>query len=189
MEKVCLIKICNHYSIKWWPNSYEISRHRDEKPFDEYTGSLGELSTFAGFTLNFFSEWNVFRKEKEEFYLGETTMSSFAEMPDLLITSQHDQQSQPWLDVSHCLWPTDSAEVQPNPNSSPCLSVLPLPNLLLCLCAHRDASRVKHLEEKLSAARRLLAQQKAQELSIQKEHRKADTHKKMTEFWAQTLGG
>ncbi|XP_071331565.1 zinc finger CCCH-type with G patch domain-containing protein [Trachinotus anak] len=46
----------------------------------------------------------------------------------------------------------------------------------------RAASTVKHLEEKLSAARRLLAQQKAQELSIQREHRKADTHKKMTEF-------
>ncbi|XP_068589839.1 zinc finger CCCH-type with G patch domain-containing protein [Cebidichthys violaceus] len=46
----------------------------------------------------------------------------------------------------------------------------------------RDASRVKQLEEKLSAARRLLAQQKTQELSIQGEHRKADTHKKMTEF-------
>ncbi|XP_059188287.1 zinc finger CCCH-type with G patch domain-containing protein [Centropristis striata] len=46
----------------------------------------------------------------------------------------------------------------------------------------RDASIVKQLEEKLSAARRLLGQQKAQELSIQREHRKADTHKKMTEF-------
>ncbi|KAI3357166.1 hypothetical protein L3Q82_015624 [Scortum barcoo] len=46
----------------------------------------------------------------------------------------------------------------------------------------RDASRVKQLEEKLSAAHRLLAQQKAQELSIQREHKKADTHKKMTEF-------
>ncbi|KAM4738373.1 zinc finger CCCH-type with G patch domain-containing protein [Anableps anableps] len=46
----------------------------------------------------------------------------------------------------------------------------------------RDSSRVKQLEEKLSAARRLLAQQKAHELSIQKEHKKADTHKKMTEF-------
>ncbi|XP_037627886.1 zinc finger CCCH-type with G patch domain-containing protein [Sebastes umbrosus] len=46
----------------------------------------------------------------------------------------------------------------------------------------RDAAIVKQLEEKLSAARRLLAQQKAQELSIQREHRKADTHKKMTEF-------
>ncbi|XP_029291969.1 zinc finger CCCH-type with G patch domain-containing protein [Cottoperca gobio] len=46
----------------------------------------------------------------------------------------------------------------------------------------RDASRVKQLEEKLSAARRLLAQLKAQELSVQGEHRKADTHKKMTEF-------
>ncbi|KAK2851068.1 hypothetical protein Q5P01_007344 [Channa striata] len=46
----------------------------------------------------------------------------------------------------------------------------------------RDASNVKHLEEKLSAAQQLLAQQKAQELSIQREHKKADTHKKMTEF-------
>ncbi|KAM9341816.1 zinc finger CCCH-type with G patch domain-containing protein [Pholidichthys leucotaenia] len=46
----------------------------------------------------------------------------------------------------------------------------------------RDQSVVKHLEEKLSAARRLLAQQKAHELSVQKEHKKADTHKKMTEF-------
>jgi len=46
----------------------------------------------------------------------------------------------------------------------------------------RDASRVKQLEEKLSEARRLLAQQKAQELSVQGEHRKSDTHKKMTEF-------
>lgn len=54
---------------------------------------------------------------------------------------------------------------------------------LPCLfCVHRDASRVKQLEEKLSAARRLLAQQKAQELSIQRAHKKADTHKKMTEF-------
>ncbi|XP_068453310.1 zinc finger CCCH-type with G patch domain-containing protein [Clinocottus analis] len=46
----------------------------------------------------------------------------------------------------------------------------------------RDSSRVKQLEEKLSAARRLLAQQKATELSVQRENRKADTHKKMTEF-------
>ncbi|XP_029911096.1 zinc finger CCCH-type with G patch domain-containing protein [Myripristis murdjan] len=46
----------------------------------------------------------------------------------------------------------------------------------------RDAALVKQLEERLSAARRLLAQQKAQELSIQREHKKADTHKKMTEF-------
>ncbi|CAJ1055308.1 zinc finger CCCH-type with G patch domain-containing protein [Xyrichtys novacula] len=46
----------------------------------------------------------------------------------------------------------------------------------------RDTSVAKQLEERLSAARRLLAQQKAQELSIQREHKKADTHKKMTEF-------
>lgn len=41
---------------------------------------------------------------------------------------------------------------------------------------------MKQLEEKLSAARSLLVQQKAQELSVQREQRKADTHKKMTEF-------
>nr|XP_020468217.1 zinc finger CCCH-type with G patch domain-containing protein [Monopterus albus]XP_020468218.1 zinc finger CCCH-type with G patch domain-containing protein [Monopterus albus] len=46
----------------------------------------------------------------------------------------------------------------------------------------RDAAIVKRLEEKLSAARQLLAEQKAQELSIQKAHKKVDTHKKMTEF-------
>ncbi|XP_074536706.1 zinc finger CCCH-type with G patch domain-containing protein [Halichoeres trimaculatus] len=46
----------------------------------------------------------------------------------------------------------------------------------------KDTSTAKQLEERLSAARRLLAQQKAQELSIQRESRKADTHKKMTEF-------
>ncbi|XP_061128138.1 zinc finger CCCH-type with G patch domain-containing protein [Syngnathus typhle] len=53
---------------------------------------------------------------------------------------------------------------------------------LLSRQTSRDASRVKQLEQKLSAARRLLAQQKAQELSIQREQNKADTHKKMTEF-------
>jgi len=59
----------------------------------------------------------------------------------------------------------------------------PSPYVLICyLCVQRDATRVKQLEEKLSAARRLLTQQKAQELSIQRENRKADTHKKMTEF-------
>lgn len=46
--------------------------------------------------------------------------------------------------------------------------------------AGREAAVVIHLEEKLSAARTLLEQQKTQELSVQMEHRKADTHKKMT---------
>ncbi|KAM3872195.1 zinc finger CCCH-type with G patch domain-containing protein [Diretmus argenteus] len=46
--------------------------------------------------------------------------------------------------------------------------------------AGRDAAMVKQLEERLSAARGLLAQQKDQELSIQSQHKKADTHKKMT---------
>lgn len=52
----------------------------------------------------------------------------------------------------------------------------------MCLCVQRDTSRAKQLEEKLSAAHRLLARQKAQEMSLQREHKKADTHKKMTEF-------
>ncbi|XP_023691073.1 zinc finger CCCH-type with G patch domain-containing protein [Paramormyrops kingsleyae] len=48
--------------------------------------------------------------------------------------------------------------------------------------AGRDKAMISHLEEKLSGARRLLSQLKAQELSIQMERKKADTHKKMTEF-------
>lgn len=41
---------------------------------------------------------------------------------------------------------------------------------------------MKQLEEKLSAAHQMLASLKAQEKSLQREHKKADTHKKMTEF-------
>lgn len=55
-------------------------------------------------------------------------------------------------------------------------------NELLSRQTGRDVSRVKQLEGKLTEARALLALQKAQELSVQKEHKKADTHKKMTEF-------
>ncbi|TRY98694.1 hypothetical protein DNTS_004808 [Danionella cerebrum] len=46
----------------------------------------------------------------------------------------------------------------------------------------KDAAVVSRLEEKLSASRQLLEQLKAQEHSIQREQKKADTHKKMTEF-------
>ncbi|KAI7795481.1 zinc finger CCCH-type with G patch domain-containing protein [Triplophysa rosa] len=46
----------------------------------------------------------------------------------------------------------------------------------------RDATVVSRIEEKLAASRKLLEQLKAQERSIQGEHKKADTHKKMTEF-------
>ncbi|TSM94697.1 Regulator of telomere elongation helicase 1 [Bagarius yarrelli] len=46
----------------------------------------------------------------------------------------------------------------------------------------RDAAVVSHVEEKLSASRRLLQQLKSQEQSIQRAQKKADTHKKMTEF-------
>ncbi|XP_067287173.1 zinc finger CCCH-type with G patch domain-containing protein [Pseudorasbora parva] len=46
----------------------------------------------------------------------------------------------------------------------------------------RDATVVSRLEEKLTASRKLLEQLKAQEQSIQREQKKADTHKKMTEF-------
>ncbi|XP_060796579.1 zinc finger CCCH-type with G patch domain-containing protein [Neoarius graeffei] len=46
----------------------------------------------------------------------------------------------------------------------------------------RDAAVISHVQEKLSASRKLLQQLKAQEQSIQKAQKKADTHKKMTEF-------
>ncbi|MBN3321648.1 ZGPAT protein, partial [Atractosteus spatula] len=46
----------------------------------------------------------------------------------------------------------------------------------------RDKAMTSHLEERLSAARKQLVQLKAQEVHIQKERKKADTHKKMTEF-------
>uniref|UniRef100_A0A672Q7N4 G-patch domain-containing protein n=1 Tax=Sinocyclocheilus grahami TaxID=75366 RepID=A0A672Q7N4_SINGR len=46
----------------------------------------------------------------------------------------------------------------------------------------RDATVVSRIEEKLTASRKLLEQLRAQEQSIQREQKKADTHKKMTEF-------
>ncbi|KAL1265509.1 hypothetical protein QQF64_003536 [Cirrhinus molitorella] len=46
----------------------------------------------------------------------------------------------------------------------------------------RDAAVVSRIEEKLTVSRKLLEQLKAQEQSIQREQKKADTHKKMTEF-------
>ncbi|XP_060734463.1 zinc finger CCCH-type with G patch domain-containing protein [Tachysurus vachellii] len=46
----------------------------------------------------------------------------------------------------------------------------------------RDAAVISHMEEKLSACRELLRQLKSQEQSIQRAQKKADTHKKMTEF-------
>lgn len=46
----------------------------------------------------------------------------------------------------------------------------------------RDATVVGRIEEKLASSRKLLVQLKAQEQSIQREQKKADTHKKMTEF-------
>ncbi|MCJ8737912.1 hypothetical protein PDJAM_G00029490 [Pangasius djambal] len=46
----------------------------------------------------------------------------------------------------------------------------------------RDAAVISHVEEKLSASRKLLQQLKAQEQSIQRAQKKANTHKKMTEF-------
>ncbi|KAI4882019.1 hypothetical protein NFI96_000727 [Prochilodus magdalenae] len=46
----------------------------------------------------------------------------------------------------------------------------------------RDATLMSRVEEKLSASRKLLQQLKAQEQTIQRAQKKADTHKKMTEF-------
>ncbi|XP_056457615.1 zinc finger CCCH-type with G patch domain-containing protein [Gadus chalcogrammus] len=48
--------------------------------------------------------------------------------------------------------------------------------------AGRDVCVVKRLEEQLGAARSQLVCLKAQEQSVQTQHRKADTHKKMTQF-------
>lgn len=46
----------------------------------------------------------------------------------------------------------------------------------------RDVCVVKRLEDQLCAARSLLVSLKAQEQTVQTQHRKADTHKKMTQF-------
>ncbi|KAL7855120.1 hypothetical protein SRHO_G00173100 [Serrasalmus rhombeus] len=46
----------------------------------------------------------------------------------------------------------------------------------------RDAAVMSHIEEKLAASRKLLQQLKVQEQFIQRARKKADTHKKMTEF-------
>lgn len=46
----------------------------------------------------------------------------------------------------------------------------------------RHSVMVAQLQEKLAGARRQLGQLRAQEAGLQQEQRKADTHKKMTEF-------
>lgn len=43
-------------------------------------------------------------------------------------------------------------------------------------------SMATHLQEKLEGAQRQLGQLRAQEAGLQREQRKADTHRKMTEF-------
>lgn len=48
------------------------------------------------------------------------------------------------------------------------------------LCRH--SATVAQLQEKLAGAQRQLGQLRAQEAGLQREQRKADTHKKMTEF-------
>lgn len=48
------------------------------------------------------------------------------------------------------------------------------------LCRH--SVTVAQLQEKLAGAQRQLGQLRAQEAGLQREQRKADTHKKMTEF-------
>uniref|UniRef100_A0A8C2IEE2 Zinc finger, CCCH-type with G patch domain n=1 Tax=Cyprinus carpio TaxID=7962 RepID=A0A8C2IEE2_CYPCA len=53
---------------------------------------------------------------------------------------------------------------------------------LLSLSVFRDATVVSRIEEKLTASRKLLKQLKAQEQTIQREQKKPDTQKKMTEF-------
>lgn len=46
----------------------------------------------------------------------------------------------------------------------------------------RHSVTVAQLQEKLAGAQRQLGQLQAQEAGLQREQRKADTHKKMTEF-------
>lgn len=46
----------------------------------------------------------------------------------------------------------------------------------------RHSVTVAQLQEKLAGAQRQLGQLRAQEAGLQREQRKADTHKKMTEF-------
>lgn len=48
--------------------------------------------------------------------------------------------------------------------------------------AGRHSATVAQLQEKLAGAQRQLGQLRAQEAGLQREQRKADTHKKMTEF-------
>ncbi|XP_061114147.1 zinc finger CCCH-type with G patch domain-containing protein [Conger conger] len=55
-------------------------------------------------------------------------------------------------------------------------------NQALARQAGRDKTMATHLEERLAAARSQLVQLKAQELRVQQDQRKANTHKKMTEF-------
>lgn len=46
----------------------------------------------------------------------------------------------------------------------------------------RHSTTAAHLQEKLEGAQRKLGQLRAQEAGLQRERRKADTHRKMTEF-------
>lgn len=46
----------------------------------------------------------------------------------------------------------------------------------------RHSVTAAQLQEKLAGAQRQLGQLRAQEAGLQREQRKADTHKKMTEF-------
>lgn len=46
----------------------------------------------------------------------------------------------------------------------------------------RHSMATAHLQEKLEGAQRQLGQLRAQEADLQRKQRKADTHRKMTEF-------
>lgn len=52
----------------------------------------------------------------------------------------------------------------------------------MMLLAFRHSVATAQLEEKLANAHKQLGQLQAQEASLQREQKKADTHKKMTEF-------
>lgn len=55
-------------------------------------------------------------------------------------------------------------------------------DVAVMLFAFRHSIATAQLEEKLANAHKQLGQLQAQEASLQREQKKADTHKKMTEF-------
>lgn len=71
------------------------------------------------------------------------------------------------MGIGHSIWGPGSGEPGDNADQQ----ALP-----------RHSMATAHLQEKLEGAQRKLGQLRAQEAGLQREQRKADTHRKMTEF-------